>query len=105
MPSGKGLVFVFDNNPHSQGNAQWTAKTAHGPNSISMDGPGNSVAVADGTPRTHPPAGAFYVFDAAGGARPAPAPSHKMNYPVQIAAGGGVAVGGCDDGNVFYFDV
>jgi hypothetical protein len=106
MPAGKGLVFVFDKT-HTLGNPKWAAaQTVHGPNAISMDGAGNSVAVTDGTPKTHPPEGDFYVFNAlAGTAKPAPPANHKMNYPIQIAAGGGVAVGGCDDGNVFYFAV
>ena len=57
--SGKGKVFLFDN----QGNQVWQAGTPHSTNSTSMDSTGQYVTVADG----YGTAGDFTVFNAANG--------------------------------------
>ena len=105
MPAGKGLLFVFDK-VHATGTAKWAppANTMHGPNCVSMDKDGDYVAAADGTPKTGG-SGNFYLFDAAAGAAGWSPATNKMNYPIQIAADGDFAVGGCDDGQVYYFTV
>jgi WD40 repeat protein len=102
--TGKGLLFVFDKT-HATGTPKWApSSTKHGPNCVSMDKNGDYVAAADGTPKGGA-SGTFYLFDAAAGAAGWSPGTNKMNYPIQIAADGKFAVGGCDDGHVYYFTV
>jgi hypothetical protein len=76
-----------------------------------MDAAGNYVAVADGTPTQN--RGGFYLFDGADGASrwtsatipPNSFPTADMNYSIALSADGNAAVGGSDDGYIYYFSI
>jgi WD40 repeat protein len=94
-----GAVFFFDTQSGAPLWAQ-TQTTAHGPNSVSVDGPGYQVAVGDGfnTP------GNFYLFDALGGKVPLPIQPSAVAWSIQVSADGTAIAAGSDNSKVYRFE-
>jgi WD40 repeat protein len=97
-----GLAFFFD----TQSGAQlWSPPrtTVHGPNSISVDGAGSLVALADGFQSP----GQFYLFDALGATVPIngllPNQPGVVSWSIQISADGTSIAAGGDDGKVYRY--
>jgi hypothetical protein len=106
--TGRGNVFMLSNNGNSASPIWPTTGvvfTQYGPNSVSMDAGYGSVAVADGAPPHSggTPHGGFTVFDGADGSFRWRYSSTKACYSMAVSVSGNAAVGGSDDGNVYYF--
>jgi WD40 repeat protein len=95
-PGGtKGKVFFFD----AQSNTElWVRDTDSGPNSVSMDGDGKLVAVADGF---GPPVGKFYLFDAYGASLSLPSQPNTITWSIQLSADATIVAAGTDDGEIY----
>jgi len=106
--SGRGNVFMLTNSANA-GNPVWNSApvvyTAHGPNSVSMDASYGSVAVADGSPPRNgaTPKGGFSVFNGNDGTFRWRYSTTQPCYTMAVSADGLRAVGGSDDGHVYYF--
>ena len=111
-PARPGRVVLYRHNNNATPTKVWSGivRTLDGPNSVSIDARGSFVAVADGTP--YQARGGFYLFDGASGASrwstatsPDNFPTADMNYAIALSADGTAAVGGSNDGNMYYFSV
>jgi WD40 repeat protein len=102
-----GMVVLYRHTGSTTPTDPWPGNvtTLDGPNNVSIDSAGTYVAVADGTPSQA--RGGFYLFDAANGAPlwvpPGNYPTSDMNYHMALSADGTAAVGGSNDGHVYYF--
>lgn len=96
-----GGVVAYYANKYNNAAMYWQATTAHSPNSVSMDGAGAYVALADGHPDNTP--GCFYLWRAMDGAALWTYPTSDMSWPIKLSADGSLVVGGSDNGSVYAF--
>jgi WD40 repeat protein len=78
----------------------WTVPLDSNPNSTSIDGAGQFIAVADGFPTGKP--AKFHLFEA-DGTKLWDFTTYSMNWPIVISASGNAIAAGSDDGTVYYF--
>jgi outer membrane protein assembly factor BamB len=127
--SEQGYLYVVDSVPSASEIAvppqwmpklRWTASLEYSANpGVCLDTEGTLVTATDGKPKEKTPHGApprtytdvtvsespgnFYLYDATTGARLWQYPTPIMNWPMVITPGGGVALGGSDDGSLYYW--
>lgn len=97
----QGWLLLYSTSGDTLTAMQPPIRVPRNPNGTSLTAAGHRVAVADGHPVDTP--GGFYVFDVQSGAAIMQHDVARMNWPMMISPDGTVAVGGSDDGNVYYF--
>lgn len=128
-PGQAGYLYVVDavpsaspvpGPPQLQPTLRWSAALEYSANpGVCLDREATRVTATDGKPKEKTPVGApprtyaditisespgnFYLYDAATGTRLWQYPTAIMNWPMVITPSGSAALGGSDDGSLYYW--
>jgi len=120
-PGQAGYLYLVDSAaPQWQPTLRWSAALEYSANpGVCLDREATRVTATDGKPKEKTPVGApprtyaditisespgnFYLYDAGTGTRLWQYPTKIMNWPMVITPSGAVALGGSDDGSLYYW--
>lgn len=123
-----GYLYVVDSVPSNSEIAcppqwmphlRWSTTLQYSANpGVSLDREATKVTATDGKPSEEMPEGSnpstssaqespgnFYLFDAIAGSKIWQYPTRLMNWPMVITPDGNTALGGSDDGSMYYWDL